>query len=236
MKVILDPGAQRWLWLLALPVFGFGLAAFGAAWVAPLVGGFAVLLALVASAVPGLRTGLATTAFLLLAPVMVRSSLPGGPGLKDPIVWGPLAAMGLGAAGFAWKRAGGSLWLAYALVLLVLYFSGSAGGPDPMRAWLASFLGPDQIEGALILIRKTIHFGFYATLGGLAWLHFREASSSALLALGFALSTAVFDEARQAGLASRSGQPQDVLLDLSGAACAVWVVSRVVAARTRQAQ
>jgi len=72
-----------------------------------------------------------------------------------------------------------------------------------------------------VLIRKGSHVVVYAILGALTW----RADRRWTVVIGIALVVAGTDEWMQSRAANRTGTSWDVLLDLIGAALAVWLVS-----------
>jgi hypothetical protein len=116
------------------------------------------------------------------------------------------------------------------LVGLVVHFSGSAGGADPMRQLIERLGVPEgMVDGVLYAVRKGIHFTFYAFLATAAWLYTDEANRRRGFALAIALVVAAFDEGRQFGLANRTGQVLDVFIDMLGAGFAVWMCQKFLA-------
>jgi VanZ family protein len=115
---------------------------------------------------------------------------------------------------------------------LVVYFSGNAGGPDPMREWIAGTfqLTPDQTEPVLFGIRKSIHLTFYGCVSGFAFSLATRWPVSLKSALRFAalatLLLAIFDEGRQAMTTMRTGQALDVLIDITGGLVALSILKR----------
>lgn len=126
--------------------------------------------------------------------------------------------------------------LACLVSLMVAYFSGSEGGAGSWVAWIEAklHLSRASAENAVFVMRKTLHFSFYATLAWLPWRVARLGGASpglaAWIAVGFAGSFAMFDEFRQRTSPGRMGSPWDVALDLSGVA----FVLAVSAARARR--
>jgi VanZ family protein len=120
----------------------------------------------------------------------------------------------------------GSAWL-------VAYFSGGAGGADPMVDLLRTLFGlsREAAEFATVVLRKGIHFVFYGTVASLAWSAAVGARASARTAVGFglaiALTLAAFDEGRQTSVPGRTGSASDVVLDLAGAATFIAISIRV---------
>jgi len=122
---------------------------------------------------------------------------------------------------------------------LVIYFSGAAGGPDPMKEWIMRTfqLRPEQAEPWLIAIRKGIHLTFYATVASLGVSLAMRWPTELRLALRYglccALAIALYDEGRQAMTTIRTGQLMDVGIDALGATLALWILrSRLSRAST----
>lgn len=180
---------------------------------------------------PGLRE--AGALFALAVPFVHTNSRMDGPGFQAPSTWGWFAALGIASlVRRSWVA------LALGLALLVVYFSGSAGGPDPMREWLARFLRPEQIEPTVFGLRKLVHFTFYFSLSAAAWLAFRRESPARTMPRGwyafvFAVSIAIFDEATQSASALRSGKVWDVVLDAVGALTAILILEARVRDETK---
>jgi VanZ family protein len=127
----------------------------------------------------------------------------------------------------AWGAVG--LW-----TLLILNFSQGAFSAELTRSGIGPLMRLLGLEYETVVkihffIRKGAHLGEYAALG---YLTLRAASLSlarlpgAALALGFALLVAAGDEAHQATVATRTGSPRDVALDLAGAGLGVALRSR----------
>ncbi|RYG37322.1 VanZ family protein [bacterium] len=104
----------------------------------------------------------------------------------------------------------------------IAWFSGAKGGPGSMLLMFQNVfhLSPSQAEIAVVVFRKTVHFTCYGSLA----LFFLRAGAGKWAALGAALVVACGDEGRQWFTPGRTGQPQDVALDMFGAVCfvAVW--------------
>lgn len=122
------------------------------------------------------------------------------------------------------KKAISGVFLFILFAWLVAYFSGGAGGPDPLIRLLQERFGLTEAtaESAAIAIRKTIHVVFYGLFAGAAFRAGRAAGWDARRAAGFGaavvMAHAVYDETRQAFSPGRTGQWQDVLLDGLGVA------------------
>jgi VanZ family protein len=125
-----------------------------------------------------------------------------------------------------------SMGLAVLLACFVAYYSSPQGAPGDLALRIAEFLHVSPAAGEAILIgtRKTVHFIFYGLMGAMAWRACFVASSEVrhawVFGLSFVLAHALFDEARQALYASRTGSPWDVLLDVAGAAAGIWLIGR----------
>lgn len=106
-----------------------------------------------------------------------------------------------------------AIFFSMLVVAGVANFSGTGGGPDPLREWLQTTfrLNPTDTENTVIAIRKTVHFTAYGVYG-LSW---RRYGWWMVIAQTVALAS--FDEARQTTVGTRTGSPVDVILDLSGA-------------------
>lgn len=136
-------------------------------------------------------------------------------------------------------------WLivvAWAGVIWTLGGDGFSAGET--SGWFSSILNaigieitPGQRYRMAIFIRKSAHFVEYGILAVLA---FRAAllsagrnqiATAAWTALFLVATLATADEARQAFLASRTGSPIDVMIDITGGSLAVigiiWVMRRV---------
>ena len=124
----------------------------------------------------------------------------------------------------------GHLALPFLLILLGLY-SGGSGGAGQMEPWFG-WMSADLAGNAILVLRKTIHALFYGGLALAALDAFRRVRpdhrANAPWAFALAAIFSVFDEARQAGVAGRTGQASDVLLDLVAAALVLWLVARRV--------
>ena len=86
--------------------------------------------------------------------------------------------------------------------------------------------------------RKAAHMVEYGVLALLTWRAARQDLArlpSSALALGLVLVIAIGDEARQAGLAVRSGSPRDVALDVAGGCLALALLLALRALRRRPA-
>jgi VanZ family protein len=92
----------------------------------------------------------------------------------------------------------------------------------PLLLWLFPDITEPSIQAAHFWVRKTAHFTAYGMLGFLSFRAFRSSSQAFLRNWRFIFSlllvalVAVADETNQSYLASRTGAPQDVLLDISG--------------------
>jgi VanZ family protein len=117
---------------------------------------------------------------------------------------------------------------------LIAWFSSetwSASGPSsaflsPLLTSLVPWATPEQIQGAIWLMRKCAHVTEYAVLAVLwRWAFSPLGPVSWRLALGLSVLTAALDEIHQATTATRTGSILDVLLDSSAAAAALAVLA-----------
>jgi VanZ family protein len=118
------------------------------------------------------------------------------------------------------------LWTA-----LIAWFSGEAWSPAgteflrPLLAPLFPWAAPEQLRAGVWLIRKSAHCTEYAVLAGLWHWAFAPRAAAGWLAFGLSLATAVLDEAHQATTVTRTGSSLDVLLDTSGAAASLALLT-----------
>jgi len=114
-------------------------------------------------------------------------------------------------------------------VCVLGYVSGGIGGANHMIDWLISTLGmgKDQAETIIHILRKTIHFTAYGTVG---YCLFRSGiagrapkRTSVIFALLIVFCIASFDELRQTTAPNRTGSVWDVALDMTGATTFVLV-------------
>jgi VanZ family protein len=113
----------------------------------------------------------------------------------------------------------------------ILTCSGDLGSGDNTLRWLIwllswiPFLSPAQIFEMHYYLRKTGHVLTYAILYLLWFRAFKEhfhygLKKTILWALALSLGLALADEGHQSLVASRSGSPWDVALDMSGVSLA----------------
>ncbi len=124
----------------------------------------------------------------------------------------------------------------FALGMLVAQFSGAAGGPGRFVKFFTETLGwsMEAAETATYVVRKTLHFLFYGSLGVLASRAMRASGTpekqACPYALAWPISHGAFDELRQYFTPERMGTPWDLLLDTAGAVCLVgltyWISTR----------
>jgi len=100
----------------------------------------------------------------------------------------------------------------------------------PILRWLFPDIDARSISTAHFAIRKAAHVITYATLALLALRAFRLTLDRSLVwlaaaSLALALAVAVVDEGRQSTLKNRTGAVSDVVLDMSGAAAALVLVT-----------
>jgi VanZ family protein len=131
-----------------------------------------------------------------------------------------------------------ALWLA-----LIAWFSSdlfsSAHTGSMLQKIIYLLYGPISKKTFLILhmlVRKAAHVTVYGILGGLAFYSWRAtlpgrdrwALRWSMLALGVTLLAGVMDEFHQGFVASRTGSPRDVLLDLAGAVLVQIVIAKLL--------
>jgi VanZ family protein len=111
---------------------------------------------------------------------------------------------------------------------LIAYLGSGGWGGDETSAWFAPILrallphlSPELVQVAHFLIRKAAHVFEYGVLA-ILW---RRATGGTWSALALAVLTASLDEFRQSFIPTRTGSVYDVLLDGTGAAAALLVVS-----------
>jgi VanZ family protein len=117
-------------------------------------------------------------------------------------------------------------WVALILGLGSEGFSAAATSRflRPLLDWLLPHATPDTLRGMHLVLRKAAHVVEYGVLALLAWRASRRdlpRRLAAALTLGLLLAVAIGDEARQAGLAARTGSPRDVALDVAGGCLAL---------------
>jgi len=129
-------------------------------------------------------------------------------------------------------------WWLVALIIMgwcVSVGSSSAGGADRMvEFFVQRGLVRHDAEVVVVILRKTIHFCFYGTLGLFARNAAMAAKEKPAAAFRFglllALAVATFDESRQISVPGRGASVYDVLLDMSGACTFIllstWRASR----------
>ena len=100
----------------------------------------------------------------------------------------------------------------------------------PLLLWLFPDITEPNIQAAHFWVRKTAHFTAYGILGFLGVRAFKRSSQALLRNWRFAVSlllvalVAATDETNQSFLASRTGAPQDVLLDISGGLAVILIL------------
>ena len=111
---------------------------------------------------------------------------------------------------------------------LIMYLGGGQWSGEETSAWLVPMLrgllpgvSPDFLNAVHFLIRKTAHLSEYAVLA-ILW---RRATGVTWIALALSILTASLDEFRQLFTPGREGSLYDVLLDGTGAAAALALVS-----------
>lgn len=128
-----------------------------------------------------------------------------------------------------------SLFVAFGCGWVIALLSSSKGGPDPMRELLIQWFSFDagQADLWVLIIRKTIHFGFYG-FTALTAFYAALPKRRVHLALGYVASLAIFDEVRQASFSTRTGSIFDVALDLAGAAFFIVIATRISGHRQKK--
>lgn len=124
------------------------------------------------------------------------------------------------------------------LTMAIIAFAGDLGSVHnfQLTIYFIKFLFPELPQAEVyhfsVILRKIGHFVAYALLClSYTRAFYRQVRLSRtvalLLALSVCLVVAVADEGRQFFYTSRSGRPQDVLLDMSGAATAgvLWLLT-----------
>ncbi len=100
----------------------------------------------------------------------------------------------------------------------IYFLSGQSNLPLPVEGWWSG------------LLSWSAHFTEYAVLAGLLWLALRLSPKLArhATAIAFALAAlyALSDEVHQSFVPGRMPDVRDWLVDLAGAALAVWLLSR----------
>ena len=120
------------------------------------------------------------------------------------------------------------------MILVLGTGTGSMAQTSRIIKPLIEFFFPGAAPDTFLLvhaaIRKTAHFVEYAILAFLASRAFVLSGSAAMRsrwaagALALVIATAAIDELNQSFLATRTGSPWDVMLDLCGGLSAVLVV------------
>lgn len=113
---------------------------------------------------------------------------------------------------------------------LMCYFSAGSGGSGRMRGFFeALFHSPTFADAMVILVRKSIHVTFYSLVAVTMLMAVRTMGESVKRARWTALALALVigstDELRQSLVPGRTGQWQDVLLDMSGAFVFTWLLA-----------
>lgn len=120
------------------------------------------------------------------------------------------------------------LWLpAVVWAGVILSSSNDAFSSEHSEEWLEMVFGPGVPAWANYLFRKATHLVVYGILAVLLW----RADRRHAVVLGLCLLVASVDEWRQSNAAARSGSVWDVLLDLTGAALAVFIAVPALRAR-----
>jgi VanZ family protein len=107
----------------------------------------------------------------------------------------------------------------------------------PFLQWLNPHVSAATIASVQFAVRKAAHVTEYAVLGALLLRAFRSQQSSqrrlAVAALAFAVSVAwaSLDEFHQSFVASRTGSPADVMIDVCGAGVGISAYSLIARRR-----
>jgi hypothetical protein len=131
----------------------------------------------------------------------------------------PKGMIPVGGRTFAHRLWSGRWWLlALAWMGGIYFLSAQSNLPLPVEGWWS---------GALSWIA---HFTEYAILASLLWLALRSsprfARHATALAFGLAALYALSDELHQSFVPGRTPDVRDWLVDLAGAALAIWLLSR----------
>jgi VanZ family protein len=106
----------------------------------------------------------------------------------------------------------------------------------PFLRWMAPGISPATVASIQLLVRKGAHVTEYAILAALLWraIHQRQAGwRAAVVALIAAAIYASFDEFHQSFVPSRTGTPQDVVIDCCGALLGLLIGSTWSRRKTR---
>ena len=113
------------------------------------------------------------------------------------------------------------VWLCFIFGHSMMPASTSHKESSALLQWLQQFLPFLSHK----LLRKLAHFSIFAVLGALLYGLFRQYERFHLLKpIGAALCGAFTDETIQLFVPGRSGQVSDIWIDLSGAACMIFIV------------
>jgi len=92
---------------------------------------------------------------------------------------------------------------------------------DPFLRWLSSEISAEAIAAVQLFVRKTAHVTEYAILAGVLLRAVREHCRGIFWQTGIVLvvagAFAALDEFHQSFVASRTGSPRDVMIDICGA-------------------
>jgi VanZ family protein len=132
-------------------------------------------------------------------------------------------------------------------ICVIFFLSSSMGAANntsriirPLLLWLFPDITEPGIQAVHYYVRKAAHLSEYAMLGILAARAFKNSSVQFLSQWRFPLAVllvsliATADEINQSFLTSRTGQPQDVLLDITGGATAIIIFYLIVMARKKR--
>ena|SRR3712207_4382209 len=112
----------------------------------------------------------------------------------------------------------------------------------PFLRWLVPEISAATIVAVQLLVRKLAHVTEYALLASLLLRALRPAPGEAMLpravtALAVAGACAALDEFHQSFVASRTGSPRDVMIDVAGAVIGVaiyWFILKRLAGRAAE--
>jgi len=111
----------------------------------------------------------------------------------------------------------------------------------PFLLWLRPHMSPETVTRIHMLIRKIGHVTEYGILAALSWRALRarifsqrDLMKPAMTALLISASYAALDEFHQSFVATRTGSPRDVTIDIFGAVIALALCWGCVSLRRRR--
>lgn len=120
---------------------------------------------------------------------------------------------------------------------LVAYFSSAVGGASHMVEFVMRHfsLSEEGARQAVFIMRKTVHYSFYGTVGFLALMTGLRANAKSAIAFGLlvALTYCSFDEYRQSFFPGRTASVYDVMLDMTGAGSVIGIATLVGKAKAK---